>query len=107
MMNVHNPNGPAPAMTIHDGPYFPTWATFPAGSFTSYNFDMYGDAEHQGPMDNTVLTGKPTFEVATDYLGDVEKDLRYQMLKGNTYMDYQDDAHSVGLFPIFDGFGQL
>ncbi|CAB9526550.1 Receptor-type guanylate cyclase gcy (Partial), partial [Seminavis robusta] len=105
MMNFHNPNGPGPVQKVapNQTQYFPMWCTWPVNPGTMANVDLYGDVEHRVPMDTTVNTGKPTFEISTDYI-DKEKDGRYGMLKRNTLFDYQDDPHAVAFYPIFDKF---
>ena len=101
MINVHNPNGPTPANQINEeGPYYPIWVSYPIrnGTRVRENLDLGGDWEHRGPMENTVATGLPTFEGISDYI-EKEKDLRYEVLKKNRNIDYQDDSHTMAFFP--------
>lgn len=108
MLNVHNPNGPAPAQNVTpDNPFFyPIWSTFPANEGTMANVDINGDIEHQRTIANTVATGLPTMEMGYDYI-DKEidpNDGRYTTLKSSPFFDYQDDPHSLAFFPVFDHF---
>jgi len=101
IINVHNPNGPTPAVEIdEEGPYYPFWCAYPVSNKTLTNLDIHGDVvEHKAPMDYTMETGHPVFENSVDYLGGQEKDLRYDGITQIPFIKYLDDPHTAAFFP--------
>lgn len=98
--NFHNPDGPTPAVELNpDGPYYPLWCVYPVANRTTAGMDLYGDIEHQGPIDIAMSTGKPVFEVSYDYLRGEEKDLRYKFMTQGEHIEYLDDPHVTAFFP--------
>ena len=99
IMNTQGPDGPVPAITTGDGPYFPFWTAYPSLVSAAANTDFRADVEHRGPMDHTVVTGEPTFESISDCLGVNADDNRCGLFRSNPFVDFQSDAFTVAFFP--------
>ena len=82
-----------------DGPYFPIWLSYPVSDYAIANLDLFSDWEHTVPINKTVFTGKPVFEFTYDYKGHMERDIRWDFIMGNQFVDYQDDPHSTTVVP--------
>ncbi|CAB9509224.1 Receptor-type guanylate cyclase gcy [Seminavis robusta] len=91
--------------TNPDGPYAPIWITYPVSDYPIANLDLLADWEHIVPLEKMIATGKPIFEFTYDYMGHMERDIRWELIQGNPFVDYQDDPHSTVVVPVFDGFG--
>lgn len=81
------------------GPYFPIWLSYPVSDYPIANLDLFADWEHIVPINKTVWTGAPIFEYSYDYKGHMEKDIRYEFIVGNKFVDYQDDPHATATIP--------
>lgn len=88
-----------------EGPFFPIWVSYPVSDYAIANLDLFSDWEHIVPIRKIMATQMPIFELGYDYLGHMERDIRWEFIVGNKYADYHDDPHTVVLVPVFDKFG--
>lgn len=81
------------------GPYMPIWLSYPVSDYPLANLDLFSDWEHTVPLNKTFWTGKPVLEFSYDYLGHMERDIRWDFITGNKFVDYQDDPHGTAVIP--------
>mmetsp|Transcript_17377 Transcript_17377/g.40393 ORF Transcript_17377/g.40393 Transcript_17377/m.40393 type:complete len:595 (-) Transcript_17377:3215-4999(-) len=93
--------------TRPDGPYYPTWVAFPATGPYVINVDMAALATQEDRIESTMATGRVNFQKIEDYWGeDADKNQpRYSLLKTNPFVEYHDDAFTIGTVPVFREIG--